>query len=388
MTAEEAFDRAFSQYGGRCDIEALPDLAPWHTLDVTARWPIVPGVAAPPSRSVLRWYLHRARQAAEFLNSTTRVRTGAPPLHIDFVADDTFNAAAQSVGDWVFVGINVGVIPTLHGLFGRLLRSSSCVPWLPTDERDLASPHIPLPTVVHSWRELLQDGRLLAPHNVMRNYYAQSLAWWAFDYLVLHELGHVWNGHCAYDSRCNRPIRHERMTRQELHARRIDQCLEMNADAFAIARQVRAALGKDEYAGYDALVFGTPELALFHVLFSMYATWRLFASEAEAEWSIAELTHFPPTVRQISNAANVLAVLEYDQRPELASRVTDIWRDAVIQIEAAFELSAASSTRRKRLGADTIPHVADVYAAWAEVYAHLEPLARYDGLAPRPAQHT
>lgn len=391
--AESAFDREFRVHGGRLDTATVSDSPELQRLYRTDFWGVQPSLCPPPVRSVFEYYRYQARKKIEKMRQHARIRNNIPTTHFDYINNTGLNAAAATTGTYDFVGLFPETIPILHALFARILCSPRCLTWVgnPTEEskKQLRKVEGSLYTSLSLW----QGESRIGPEDRVRNFCSIMLTWDAFDFIILHELGHIWNGHCDLQEKDQGTATIMEISRPGSETdNMLRQCLEMDADAFAITLLTRNALWRGRHKhtdDYMAALFSNPERALFYQMFAMYSVWRLFVPETNLTKPLASYTHFPPAMRQVSNAANIHAVLEHDRERYLADKLPDMWSEVVREVELGFsEITGRPfdlSTQAYAVNEEGLVHTSRVRSLWKTLFPKLGPLARYDGLTPGPS---
>jgi hypothetical protein len=160
----------------------------------------------------------------------------------------------------------------------------------------------------------------------------------------------------------------------------ISQCLEWNADCFALGNLIDVALrraGTSPPGGIFADLHGS----VSHMLFAVYALWRVFATEMTVIPALAEYSHLPPRLRQLANASLIGATFE-DENIVFSSS-PETWGRIAGSIDQAFnEMTGIANRDPPAEWSDerAVEHIWTVAELWREVHPILVPLARFDGL--------
>jgi hypothetical protein len=390
---QERFDRLFRSEGGR--YKTFPaTLTPFDNIAFPeGGWACISGVSPTWSPAIERLHTKRALAWIEYFQKHPRQRSSAPPVYFDYVNSAEFNAAATTEGDVDFIAINASVVPFLYALFGRLLCFRAVYPSLGdvTKENSEGLKLIPGPLV--SFQGMFPEGRSVGPEDPTRSFAAFTLTRHAFDFLILHELGHLRQGHCALSRLNGRPKLVELVNKDAVEADlTTDQCLEMDADAFATNALIdhvvsMAAASYEEPFGKE--MFADLERSLGYWLFAIFSMWHCFVPD---EWidvdRLHSFTHPPARLRQTIILRNVDAVLRDRGHHGIAEKLSEIARAAVQNVEVGFS-NLTGDNQHSAAGAyaatpAAAKHISRILAQWKHLYPVLEPLARYSGLAPKP----
>lgn len=204
----EAFDEAFSSLSPRASG------APWETL-----------------LSVPRRYIGLLSQDFHILRKA----------YIDFVDDDTVNAAATFHNGWCLVACNTGTAEVFTTLYSFLLSQPDCLPGIGDETRE------------QRWIDSLAKcewwkGRKSIEHQLTvckavpnclpidetRRWWAAFLSYISLEFVYLHELAHLALNHLPMDGSIT----------LEFGGTTIDQFYELEADGWAMRRLVYALMGR------------------------------------------------------------------------------------------------------------------------------------------------
>lgn len=192
-----------------------------------------------------------------------------------------------------FVGINLGSILLVFESFNRMLSNPKTLPDIGDPSKEDSS----LPTVTHVSRNTLFDEMMrYCPKCPVRARMAGELSEIAIDFLFLHELTHIKNGHLDY-VRYHRNANHLPEVFQSTGTagdKLTLQTLEWDADCGAIDGTLIYAFnsGRRLMAQFDKLapdlrlmnqaVYASPESITRLVQFAIYMFFRLFAEIGRA----------------------------------------------------------------------------------------------------------
>lgn len=214
------------------------------------------------------------------------------PLEFGFICSSELNAFAYTSKpeDPIkldFIGLNVGAIGTLHNTFNRILSRPESFPHVGHPELETTDRE----TIPFLSTDVLKSGfSFQAPNCPIRTYFAGELAQLATEFLFLHELGHLRNGHADF-ARIKLGFDHipEAFdSKEERNENLVWQTLEFDADAASLmlcASQVhtryqivssgRAHPIENLNSAFQSL-YGTFDSAIHALTYSVYVAFRLF----------------------------------------------------------------------------------------------------------------
>lgn len=206
-----------------------------------------------------------------------------------------------------FIGMNVGIIFTLLGIFGRILAHPQNFPDVGDSSKENPSP----PTIAFLSTDVMQSGYVAcAPKCRIRSGFASLLTQVALDFLFFHELTHLRNGHLEY-VRASLRLNHwpEAMAHSSNESDFLTrQTLEMDADcgavllslnkAFTLKANLASVPHSIQVETKEAMLaaFGSAKQATQTVQFAAYLLFRLF--DTECIWfEQSKKTHPPHAIR-------------------------------------------------------------------------------------------
>ena len=312
-------------------------------------------------------------------------------IYIDWVSSLDVNAVATTTKTIDLIGVNVGCIPFLHALFGRMFCYPAVFPALGNAAAEAHKVLAPVERRPICSSQMFPEGRPIGPEDLQRNHCAFMCASHAFDFLMVHEIGHVINGHC--DLLNHQPLLLERVqdggSGANLVAR---QMLEIDADSTAVTALVRDVVRRASVTYDDRFkteVFGDARQGLTYWIFAILSMWHCFVPHDVVDVNrLHTYTHPPARMRQISIGATLDQVLRELGYDDLSNMLPSIEDEALRNAEIGFRLLTGNSSGTKDASYATTPeanaHMRTVLAQWKDLYPLLEPLARYEGLLPKP----
>jgi hypothetical protein len=316
---------------------------------------------------------------------------------LDFLENPTVNAHA-TILTHDYIGIHRGTADTLLGIFGQILSHPSswrCVgnPKAEMEERATGASFFS----PGSERTLCH----VVPRCPQRQHFTVNLSSLAFYFLVMHEVGHLRNGHL--DVLKNSGIRElteinpsNEFTRDPL----LRQTLEIDADAYAADKSIGFAI---ERIGIKA-DGGSPAVGAFHdayadyeralrtLAFAVYVLFRIFGTRDYPAESIGTATHplswlrlritFQVIGDLVARATNGLV------RPE---QFYDYAFESIVEAEESIAMISARPVDLHWVKAAFDPdgsqtsvaaHLAQITEKWAEIRPVLCLFRRGGTLAP------
>lgn len=297
---DELFDRQTKHLGGRF---------PWERMDAQTR----------TGYQLIVDRVHRT------LEATQRDVPTLPPIHFAIVYHGAVNAWAFKAEGQYFIGVSTGTLELLRLVTGRMLAHPRTFGPVgnPTIEADLG----PLVGYVPDAEVMVRLGvKGATPRDDVRHAFALYLEHLALDYVLAHEAAHIIRGHVDYLGEGRRlgflaPVRRVLRSRK---ARRLErQCLEVDADRYAIFTQIQELGRKSTDGWWPEWSPGTypPESLLADWAAAWHVFQNLFAPLASPSSRPLRSTHPPIDVRRkLGDNAAVEACLHYlDPSPGVPS---------------------------------------------------------------------
>jgi hypothetical protein len=176
------------------------------------------------------------------------------------------------------------------------------------------------------------------PVDPIRRVAANNAARIAFDFLILHELGHVRNGHLPLLNTSRQIVELEAPPAEQDIALTY-QTLEMDADSHAVVHGINeimrlaGAKFQGPHGNELAAIFASQQTSLSLYLAAVYGLFRLFDRglwQADRLWSS---THPPAAMRQHMIHSTVYAVVERAQDHALLAQLPDLTAKVVGDVE-------------------------------------------------------
>jgi hypothetical protein len=257
-----------------------------------------PRSALPEERWKNSSYRFITDMAESLIASARDLVPGLPPIHFDFIHNQSINAAAFKAEGRYFIAFNTGTRYMLELIFYRMLSDAGLFDFVPspTDEDST------LPPLKYTLRaeDMYQAGILpVPPKSEDRLSYANHLLSYAFRYLIGHELAHITFGHIDYmlsktgsgfipELGWNLPTQEAKLERQVMEA-----AADMRSILSAIesARLLHKAPMPDKPTWIDKR--RSLEDLFFDLSFAINTTCRIFG-DAEVEGSYLSESSYPP----------------------------------------------------------------------------------------------
>jgi len=308
----------------------------------------------------------------------------AAPDGVDFgfAEHREFNALAQRTSKDV-ICIYSATVRTMWSLCNAVMTIREIFPWIDDIDRLGESSAPPPKSELFFVREA---GTATEDVEPIRHRLAAALFDVAMDFALMHEVGHLWNGHVdlLHQESGPRPFPEMRL----VEANGLDlgeaQALEFDADSFAIQKVFARAHRENQFKIFSEGLLKDHRLPLdgehtaswFFTWFAVYAFFRLF-DEACAAAAIERRPHPPAALRQACLLSTVAAVAH---RQGWSNLTMTHW--ATIASEAGLEAEKAIC-RLRRVGLDANAFL----AAWdGPAFDQIEAYLRiWDSLGPRLA---
>lgn len=333
-----------------------------------------------PNDSLDNDYLQRATSIVALHCTDRKIKSNLLPIDIGIIDNIGLNAVATIRGDRAFIGIYRGIYRYMFSLFHRMLAHKKVLDWIGSpsgetlDDEDQLSV---IPIDVVEFDALDASGARL-PVDPNRTEYAKALTDIAFDFIVLHELGHLLNGHVA--------LVQERFASKGIDEQSppagldplLSQTLEMDADSFAIAQLAGHVVTSAHINPMNAAE------RIFQVMFSIYSSLRVFGFKKNS----ATYRHPAPTLRRNLIAATIGT---WALTSPHASLLAVAGANAIFDSEVAFVHLFGGEIPRAEVmesfeSADSKAWRKKILDGWSEVLPDLERLSFRGGLYGSPAK--
>lgn len=282
--------------------------------------------------------LEHARRYADATVNLKRTKAGTPAPYVDVSDDEAIQAMAFREEDRDFLAIMRGAITSVNWLFAALLAWPSVMPEV-GDTSQLLEP-VPiaeLPKTADDLppRSILQDpARLLA---------ASALAVLAKDFLIFHEIAHLWRAHCRKIGQATgRAVIREAGTGSASADMLLAQALEVDADSWAastMAANIAAAVHQEgTYRKLAEALSWTPEGAVRYWLFAMCGLFELFPSAPLDYDNLAAEDHPHPHIRRVWIAQIAAGLADDGHLPLSKDECWELACRTAAEVEQAFSM--------------------------------------------------
>ena len=320
--------------------------------------------------------LERARRLVAYHSRDRKIKATLPPIEVGIIRNESLNACTALTGGQGYIGLNWGMCGLIFLVFNRMLAHPEVLKDVGHSskenirDRDLWFP----PRSISELHDQIGKVEIPIPADEARWKYGQILLVTAFDFIVLHELAHLLNGHVALiQERAGKPMRNGEAPGVDPLLR---QCLEMDADCFAVA-QFMGFLGDPAYPASNG---ASAEMLVFELVFSVYSMLRL---DGFGEYSGS--THHPsPGIRRVMILDTIGTWIDKLQGKVDAESLRSAVLRAVRESERAFvelfggEIPQAELNRS--VSTDARSQIAKILEGWRSMLPELERLSFRGGL--------
>lgn len=322
-----------------------------------------------------------------------------PYVHFDFIDDSTINACAFKHKGREYIGMNIGAFWLLRDIFNRMLSSKDIFPEIGNLSKETGKSY-KLPTIFDDTNELnafFKSGKIEAAHppkDPERAEYAALLTYFALHFIVCHEYGHLANGHLEFLDKINGIkliIEMDNKRLPTVFTPLMNRTIEMNADAFAVARGMRRILNS---AYPPNITFANSmkdtnvqELKKLEFLISAWSVsiWVFFSllGSKRMDGNPSVEPRYPtPRQRQIISINTVHAFYEYKPYFDIEF-ITDIVANTILRAELNLSIIAGYKYNPAPIlkTYSENKYITELLDEWKNnLRPHLEPVARW-GLA-------
>jgi hypothetical protein len=298
------------------------------------------------------WIPSKGSELARLVETTTRrirriqsanfVKERAP-MEFVLVNNGAFNAFAMVDRDTDIIAMNLGLLLTLNNLFLAMMSHPDVLPKVgdPSLETSL---HYDVQKTTVDIYSASAEAKSLAPKDPDRNDYALKLSWIARNFILEHEMCHIFNGHVDWLNQRKKIGALEETGALPTSTLSLinRQTLEMDADCYGATYAVLEIFRN----GGPTHTLGNPFMnsykdAMYAIHFALYATFRLFHNKPLGEIGdlLGNNIHPPAVLRQfIALAAMASRTIDNTDvsRHLDALEHTEIATRAMRGVEAAF----------------------------------------------------
>lgn len=356
MTAEE-FDLIYKDRGGR-----LKGDYPWH----------------------IREALRNLRNIVDFYQKNI---AGYPLAYVDVIENSEFNACVTKAGGAYYIGIYAGAIDITFNVFYRMLASNRLFPHIGDILKESDTVKEEEATTMNMFH--LDPYRYVFPKDPVRQNFAEFLIINLLTFLVLHEYGHVVNGHCGYRETLGTKVQIDQKYSEGLLNYLDWQTLEMDADSFATNKGVELLHLRFEgvFPISEALksTFTNWLSALQVWFFSIYTFYRIFGYCNDIK-NFKSGEHHPPSLRATMIMGNVWSIFQQKAyNRNILNEIAPMCLKSIYDVEDAFvEISKQKGDLRPLMFSVTEQaqaHSKFLMRNWNQVRPLIEPFA-YAKLPP------
>ncbi|MBL9092719.1 MAG: hypothetical protein JNL96_15980 [Planctomycetaceae bacterium] len=296
-------------------------------------------------------------------------------LSIAIIDTQEVNARAYSQGQIDVIEINLGLIQKIYGTMHGLMS----LPYFLPNVGDVAKEVMPeiADSEFCGYPMKTKDfddptfGAFFFPQDQTRCTFAMTLANYAMDFVVFHELGHIFGGHCELlnASRGMTSISEFSAEHAETEIDVLRHLLECDADAFAAHFPAEVASLEDSSESLVQL-FGDcgwekQDVSISIFLVAVAATFRLLYPNASFANCRGSRCHPHPAVRSMVVGSSALS--QVSPYSDGAARVVRVLPKSAVQVERAWQQAFLAGTPNQLKDAD-LTDLADVSTVLFDSY--------------------
>jgi hypothetical protein len=226
-------------------------------------------------------------------------------LHCHIIDDSELNAKVLAEAGHDHVGIFRGLIEQVYGTMWGLMSVPTFLPSIGDPSVEVAPPRrggtgFPVMQFLTTDAQVTSQNAVLIPNDLQRLSFANILVDTALEFVLFHEMGHLVGGHFTLDSSfsCNRL---GFANAPEPSKARLDQILELDADAFA-GHTLSQVHHSNELAqiGHDLVksTSWTPqELSMLALFTGVYVIFKMINTSGDERTAEAVTARPHPAVR-------------------------------------------------------------------------------------------
>jgi hypothetical protein len=329
--------------------------------------------------------------ADEIIRGITANDSRQPNIYYDFVEDSRFNAVALGLDSDYFILANTRTVFEIPNVFRNLFA-------LPEFASQIGDPSLETHNAPQPWMpqadadvfDLIAEQRL--PNCPVRNRAAATFSRTAMEFLLLHELSHIRNGHLHYLG--GEAPAHLTEAERELIKEQeavVQHTIEIDADSHAVVLGANRALplaGSTQATGdrlYEQL-YATPESTLYAYMLPIYVLFRCFSRGQWAPEAVWKRSHPPPAIRAYLLPALIDKILARRGQPYM--EVDTIYSIAIQIVREAERCLSVITGNPANLGDFALAsrqwptYGRQINECWIEAYPHLDKLKLGGTLAP------
>lgn len=289
-----------------------------------------------PGGDLVRAFEARMRSLVELLSSRAP-STRKKPVYAYLCEDLRFGAFA-AFEKYHYVVVHLGTIPAFFDFFERMMATEKLWPELGDAECEANEPPESASKIkAHAaWSKLPKR----QSRNPVRRALAGVLSADCFDFVVFHELAHIFLGHCEYLKQSSGMSRIDDIDGTvPPKSRYLDlQALEVAADSTAFTWGLNVLSSKPDPdisigGGVDeALQYWhrSPKDAFFHYLLSVFFVFRLFDENVSSQTELLKRAHPPAPFRFQAVCSSAMEYFEAtgdtQNRELLTETLPEVWK--------------------------------------------------------------
>ncbi|MGI4760603.1 MAG: hypothetical protein ACRYF0_07855 [Janthinobacterium lividum] len=330
----------------------------------------------------------------ENIDFVTNIYENKPKIYIGFINKGDIGASVVIDENEYYIAIHFATFYILHRLFNRMLCDPLIMPEIGNISKEVAKPTYN-PNTLHAQHVHLGiDADEAFPVDQHRRDIATFLTALALQFICMHEIGHIANGHLLFKKSINGQLKWLELTLSDVDERVISpihsQVLEWDADRFALLQSFALIM-----RGHDNnTLFGERRVEVFKDLksvihlwyFAIRSTFRLFGFKSHDIERLKEYSHPPSGLRSHMLSAAMYYIIHNHQGfkrfDELFKKeINDIIGKASIDVELSFmkislSKEAVNEGRDAMLfGMEQGEHNRLLLSTWNEVRALIQPYA-------------
>ncbi|MBY2949483.1 hypothetical protein [Rhizobium leguminosarum] len=338
-----------------------------------------------PWATLIETTLERFRRLSD--SRSAAHATAAHQIAIGYSDDNDFNAFADTIQGEDIIAIAQNVPISLALLFKRAMLFRGIMPWVGKFDNSHVDPE---PITAEDILFALDNRPPHPPGELdeLRTKLAHLMTGIALDFVFLHEMGHVWNGHTSlfrnrYGLRLTEIERGKKVPLSPIDR----QTLEMDADCYAGRLMATYPTPEKDWLpvnpGWEK-EFGEGSTFLIIRNFAIYLAMRCFNDAASLE-NIENSNYPPVALRQYFVMGTWFVALNKDTGRDQAELIR-LALPIIGAGELAFSLLTGNpvddSGVKLAYSAEGIEYATSLLRNWAKLHPDLDPLKRGGALAP------
>ncbi len=319
-------------------------------------------------------YLKKIEKKVKLQNYNVQITN----KNLDFQYTHSFNinATAFIKDSKEYIKIGEGVIVRIYHMFSELLVHNTFSQFNLDEVKECVNLHLKFENDGIIENEIIY--RL--PDNDKRKILAEYLSMFATKFVILHELGHHYNGHVLY---CKEKFQIEELQINETNSiigPILSQTFEMDADAFAICQLAREIIDiiKNDKRIKTVIKDNKDILGLF--FYSMYCLFFILANGEERFDNLKDKYYIPITLRYCYIIEHLKAYFERYEKELFMNIDFDNVNDKYTKMANAEYRLTFMSGKKRDIDLDGLINSKEHYNilrnCWKEIRNQLEKFAR------------